>query len=279
MMVDFLKWVLGVITSTGFLAILAYLMRETLSKFFTKSVEHKFEKKLEVFKSGIRDSEKELEQIRTFIVSARRERDSILQAKRLEAAEVLMHLRQKLSQFTVMVEYLKMLKIDELIKSNNEPKVLEFLNTLTKPFNIDENLKVLGEIDRTLPRLYLSDKSLKVFDAYETIIIHAVSVMRLLSISLEPGKFFKTDSLSKVIIELAPQSKAGFEKFGEGHALYWATHFYNETLQELRNELFGTAKMNNDTESAETSALDVRRAQINLRQTLQAAGLSETLIN
>lgn len=279
MMVDFLKWVLGVITSTGFLAILAYLMRETLSKFFTKSVEHKFEKKLEVFKSGIRDSEKELEQIRTFIVSARRERDSILQAKRLEAAEVLMHLRQKLSQFTVMVEYLKMLKIDELIKSNNEPKVLEFLNTLTKPFNIDENLKVLGEIDRTLPRLYLSDKSLKVFDAYETIIIHSVSVMRLLSISLEPGKFFKTDSLSKVIIELAPQSKAGFEKFGEGHALYWATHFYNETLQELRNELFGTAKMNNDTESAETSALDVRRAQINLRQTLQAAGLSETLIN
>ncbi|QMV54208.1 hypothetical protein [Ewingella americana] len=278
-MTEFWKWLLGVITSTGFLAFVAYLMRETLSKFFTKSVDHKFEKKLEVFKSGIRDSEKELEQIRTFIVSARRERDSILQAKRLEAAEVLMHLRQKLSQFTAMVEYLKMLKIDELIKSINEPKVLDFLNTLTQPFNIDENLKVLGEIDRTLPRLYLSEKSLKVFDAYESIIIHSVSVMKLLSISLEPGKFLNTESLSKVIIELAPQSKAGFEKFGEGHALYWATHFYNETLQELRNELFGTAKMNNDTESAETSALDVRRAQIKLRQTLHDAGLSETLIN
>lgn len=278
-MTEFLKWVLGVVTSTGFLAFVAYLMRETLSKFFTKSVEHKFEKKLEIFKANIRDGEKELEQIRTFIVSSRRERDSILQSKRLEAAEVLMHLRQKLSQFTVMVEYLKLLKIDELIKSINEPKVIEFLNILIKPFNIDENLKILGGIDRTLPRLYLSDKSLKVFDAYESIIMHSVTVMKILSISLEPGKLLNTDSISKVIIELAPQSKAGFEQFGEGYALYWATHFYNETLQELRSELFGTAKMNNDTESAETSALDVRRAQINLRQSLQAAGLSETLLN
>jgi hypothetical protein len=232
-----------------------------------------------VFKSGIRDSEKELEQIRTFIVSARRERDSILQAKRLEAAEVLMHLRQKLSQFSMLVEYLKIIKIDEIIKSSSEQKILEFINTLIKPFNIDENLKVLGEIDRTLPRLYLSEKSLKVFDAYESIIMHSIWLMKILSMSLEPGRYLNTDSLSKVIIELVPPSKAGFEQFGDGYVFHWATHFYNETLQELRNELFGTAKMNNDTESAETSALDVRRAQIKLRQTLHDAGLSETLIN
>jgi hypothetical protein len=41
-MTEFWKWLLGVITSTGFLAFVAYLMRETLSKFFTKSVDHKF---------------------------------------------------------------------------------------------------------------------------------------------------------------------------------------------------------------------------------------------
>ncbi len=278
-MTEFSKWILGVITSTGTLAFVAYLMRDTLSKFFAKSVEHKFEKKLEVFKSGIRDSEKELEQIRTFIVSARRERDSILQSKRFEAAEVLMHLRQKLSQFSLLVEYLKMLKVEEMIKTSNEKKIIEFINTLIKPFNIDENLKVLGEIDKTLPRLYLSDKSIKTFEAYERIIMHSVAVMKLFSISLDTGTYFKTDTLSKVVIELAPQSKAGFEKFGDGHALYWATYFYNETLQELRNELFGTAKMNNDTDSAETSAVDVRRAQLSLRQSLHDAGLSETLIN
>lgn len=279
MMNEFWKWVIGVITSTGFLVSVAYLMRETLSKFLTKSVEHKFEKKLEVFKADIRDSEKELEQIRTFIVSARRERDSILQSKRFESAEALLHLRQKLSQFSMLVEYLKIIKIDEVIKSSNEQKVIEFINTLIKPFNIDENLKVLGEIDRTLPRLYLSERSIKVFDAYESIIMHSVSVMKILSISLEPGKYVKTDPLVKIIIELVPPSKAGFEQFGEGYVFQWATHFYNETLQELRNELFGTANINNDTDSAETSALDVRRAQINLRQSLQAAGLSETLLN
>ncbi|HBT0240407.1 TPA: hypothetical protein MA013_001233 [Klebsiella pneumoniae] len=57
------KWGLGVLTSAGLMGFIGFVMRDALGKFLTKSVEHKFEKKLETFKADIRGSEKELEQI------------------------------------------------------------------------------------------------------------------------------------------------------------------------------------------------------------------------
>lgn len=279
-MADVFKWVLGVTTSTGVLGLAAYLMRDALSKFFAKSIEHKLDRKLELFKAGIRDGEKELEQIRTFIVSARRDRDSTLQSKRFEAAEVVIKIRQQLAQFTIIVEYIKTLKIDKILQDGDDPKIIEFINVLIKPLNIDDNLKILGAIDRTLPRLYLSERSVKVFEMYENIVINAVVLIKLCSLPMKnKQKILKEDSLSKSIIELAPLSKPGFEEFGEGYAFHWATYFYNETLRELRNELFGTDNIANDTESAERVALDTRMAQINVRQSLHKTGLSESLLN
>ncbi|MEL6023959.1 hypothetical protein RQM20_006975 [Citrobacter freundii] len=113
---EILKWILSVATSTSVITLALYLMRGTLIRIFTKKVEHNFEKKLETFKADIRESEKELEQIRSFIVSARRDRDVALQAKRFEAAESMMRARKSLSEFSILVEYMKGLNIDEILK-------------------------------------------------------------------------------------------------------------------------------------------------------------------
>lgn len=128
------RWVISIITSAGALTLLAFLTRSTLTKFFTKSVEHHFEKKFEKFKAEIRDNEKELEQIRTFMSSARRERDSALQSKRFEAAESLLRSRQLIAEFSGLADYLKMLNIDEIIKRNPDPKIANFIKTLIDPF-------------------------------------------------------------------------------------------------------------------------------------------------
>lgn len=90
-------------------------MRDTLSKLLTKSVEHNFEKKLEKFKSDIRESERELEQMRNYLASTRSSRNSVLQAKKFEAAENLMRIRQFLGGFTIVAQYMQILKINELM--------------------------------------------------------------------------------------------------------------------------------------------------------------------
>ncbi|WP_222888299.1 hypothetical protein [Enterobacter sp. C2] len=278
---ELIKWLISALTSAVFLGAVAYFMRSILTKFIGKSVEHRFDKKIEKFKAEIRDSEKELEQIREFMGSTRRERDSTLQTKRFEAAETLMRSRQFLGQFSMLVEYLKLLNLEEITKNRNDPKITQFIKALTDPFGIDEKLKIYGTFDRTMTELYLNERVKKLFDTYQFIILNAVMIMKVLSmpgLQINPD-LFKKDSLKNMVIELTPLSKDGFEQFGDGYAYHWTNYFYDEILKELRNELLGISSMSNDTEAATKLALDSRTAKVKLQESLAANGLSDQLIN
>lgn len=80
------------------------------------------------------------------------------------------------------------------------------------------------------------------------------------------------------MIELVPGSKDGFDKFGEGFAYHWATYFHDQILVSLRHEISGVDDLAKAAKSAEGLALDSRRAQLNVRSTLEAKGLPEKLI-
>lgn len=80
------------------------------------------------------------------------------------------------------------------------------------------------------------------------------------------------------MIELVPGSKDGFDKFGESYAYHWSTYFHDQILKSLRREISGVDELAKATRSAENLALDSRRAQLNVRSTLEAAGLPEKLI-
>ncbi|EOV9690666.1 hypothetical protein ACN5PQ_002395 [Cronobacter turicensis] len=280
MLDELLKWILSVLTSAAVLTAIAYFMRSSLTKFIGKSIEHRFDKKLENFKAGIRENEKEIEQIRAFMSSTRRERDSTLQAKRFEAAETLMRSRQFLGQFAIYVEYLKIINIDEIFKKRSDPKVNAFVNGLISNIDIDEKTRIYGTFDRTMTELYLSERVKKVFNTYESIIFNAITIMKVLSIPAlkTPSDLFKKDVLKNMIIELAPTSKAGFEEFGDVYAYHWATYFYEEISKELRNELLGITSISKDTEAAAQLASDSRQALIKLQESLKNSGLSEDLI-
>jgi hypothetical protein len=278
-MPEFAEWLLGSLATSGVLAVAGYLFRETLAKFFSKAIEHSFEKRLEAFKGELRDNEKELEQIRSFLVSARRDHDTALQAKRLDAAEALLRARDHLGQLSMLVEYMKILNTEEILKDADDPKVAEFVDVLLKPFDIDEKFKQLGTLDKTLARLYLSEQSLKAFDAYQSIIMSAAMMLKLFSTPLKnKGNLIKSGSLSRTVIELVPGSKEGFDKFGEGFAYHWATYFHDQILMSLRHEISGTDDLAKAAKSAESLAVESRRAQLNVRSTLEEKGLPEKLI-
>ena len=278
-MLEFVEWLLGAVATTGVLAAAGYLFRDTLAKFFSKAIEHRFEKRLEAFKGELRDNEKELEQIRSFLVSARRDHDTALQAKRLDAAEALLRARDHLAQLSMLVEYMKILNTEEILKDAGDPKVAEFVDVLLKPFDIDEKFKQLGTLDKTLSRLYLSDRSLKAFEAYQRIIMSAAMMLKLFAVPLkDKGNLMKAGFLSKTVIELVPRSKEGFDKFGEGFAYHWATYFHDQILASLRHEISGVDDLAKAAKSAESLAVESRRAQLNVRSTLEEKGLPEKLI-
>ncbi|APH72885.1 hypothetical protein [Aquibium oceanicum] len=275
---ELLTWFFSVITSAGLVGIVTYLARETIARFFSKTVEHHFEKKLEEFKSEIRGKEQELEQIRSFLISSHKERDNALQSKRREAAETLLKIRRALSQFSLLVEYMRILNIENIIRSS-DPKIQALFEALTKPFDIESNLRKIGEIDDTNPRLYLSEKSLRAYDAYKTIIVQATMMMKLFSLPLtDKKKLVKDGHLRDMIVKLVPSSKEGFDNFGESFAYEWSQYFYDEILISLRHEISGVDDMSRDTDSAQRLALDSRRALINVQTSIRTAGLSDTLL-
>lgn len=276
---EIIKWILGVLTSTGIISFVLFLSRGTLISFLTKKIDHHFQRKLETFKSEIRGNEKELEQIRSFLVSVRKDRDQVLQAKRLEAAESMMHARNLLAEFSILVEYMKSLKTEELLKKGDDPKIIQFIELIIKPVNIDEKLSAYKSHDKTSFNLYISDDTLKLYEAYEVIMLHAATMMQLFSIPLRKKEtLISRGKMSKVVIDLVPSSKDGFERYGDEYALHWSNYFYSEILKALRKELHGADNMDRDTEYATRIALDTRNAQLTIRSTLDTVGLSDTLL-
>jgi hypothetical protein len=276
---EFLSWLLGVATTTGVLGAVGFFFRDTVAAYFSKSIEHRFEKRLEMFKGELRDNEKELEHIRSFLTSAQRDRDTAIQAKRLEAAETLMRARHCLSQLAMLVEYMKILNGEKILKEAENPKIIEFIEMIMAPLDVDGKLKAIQSFDKTGAKLYLSDRTLNVYAAYESIILQATAMMKLYSLPLrEKGDLIKAGNLGEKIIEIAPGAKEGFDRFGEAHAYYWAQHFHDEILRLLRHEVSGADDLSRNAKSAEQLALESRQAQINVRLTLLQTGLPETIL-
>lgn len=274
------EWVLATLGSAGVIAFGVYLFRETIAKVFSRIIEDRFEKRMEVFKAELRDKENELDRIMTYLTSARRERDSALQAKRREAAEVLLRCRQQLSQFSVLVEYMKTLNTEEMLKSDDSGKVAEFAEALLKPFKVDEKMQEFSKIDQTLPKLYLSEATMKRYEVYSDIIAGAIMMMKIFTLPIKNrAKILKEGNVGKKICELYPSVKDGFEKFGEQYSYYWAQFFHDDILRSLRHEISGIDDNYRDARSIEELALDSRGAQVKIRNSLQEVGLTDILID
>lgn len=276
---DFIDWLVSVFVSSGAIGIVLYIFRDAIGAFLTKTVEHRFERKLEVFRSEIREGEAELDQIRTYLTSAQRDREVSFQQKKLEAAEILLRARFVLSQMGMLVEFMKSFKEENVLKSD-DPKVAQAVQELIRPFEIDEKLKSYGMIDKTLPKLYLGQKSLDAFNMYEAIVMQAIMMMKIFSIELRDKQdLIKRGDLGKKVQELVPTSREGFEQFGDRYTYYWADYFHDEILKALRHEVSGLDEVERDTKSVERLAIDSRRAQMRARITIKQAGLSDQLIN
>lgn len=276
---DIFKWVLGVITSVGFLSGMGYLMRDTIGRYFSKAVEHKFDKKIEKFKADIRESEKELEQIRGYIYSARSGRDSIIQSKKFEAAENLIKIRQYLYGFNLVSRYLQMIKIEELYKKSDAANVKSFIHAIVSPLNLDGKLEEYNKFDKDTPKLYLSEKTIKTFEVFEGINMTGAVTLKMLEFSsVTKFNMVTAESLVKKIVELVPWSKELFEEHGENYVYYWNDYFYYELLKEIRNDLSGDGNMIKDTEQAVKLALDSRETQLMLQESLNKYGLPTDLV-
>lgn len=272
-------WIVSSLGTSALLGVVVYLFRETLAKFFTKSVEHQFDLKLEIIKDQLLAKSTELDHIMTFMSSQKRERDSVLQAKNLEAAEITLRACDALAPLKMAVEFVKTLNIEEIVKQKNNPDIAEFVGTLLASIKVDETLAEIKEIDMTIPRLYLNDRTLSFFNAHQSIIMHAILIMKLLSLGLDSEKLMKKKVLQKEIEGLIPISKESFAKYGESYAFLWVQFFSDEIKKALRVQVRGDEKDMEDSATITNLSIASQQAQHEVRQKIDSSGLPPELFN
>ncbi|EQB7865712.1 hypothetical protein ACYUAC_001245 [Citrobacter amalonaticus] len=276
---EFLNWLGGVAASIGVTGTIGYLCRGSLSRFMTKSVEHRFDKKLEKYKAEIKESEKEVEQMRNYLSSVRYGRDSLLQRKKIESAERLIKARRMLDEFNMVVIYMQMFKLEAFFENMNDPKIQNVIDVIIKPLDLKNKTEEYKKLDRDTPRLYLSDKTMKVFDAYSGIIMLGVSKLIMLETKDENASgFVSSDSTIKQIIELLPHTKESFDKYGDSFIFQLHDYFRRELLTEIKNELTGDNTMARDTELAADLAIGLRNAQVRVKETIEQLNIPDELI-
>lgn len=277
---EIINWLVDVAASISITALIGYICRNPISRFMTKAVEHRFDKKLEEYKSEIKENEKELEQMRDYLSSVRSGRDSLLQIKKFESAENLIKARRFLNEFSLAVAYMQMFNIEAFFENIDDRNIQDVIDVLIKPLKLDEKSEEYKKFDLDTPRLYLSDKTMKVFDAYSGIVMISVSTLKMLEMKdKDASKIVTCKNAIKNIIDLLPHTKEGFEEHGDSYTFQFHDYFRRELLTEIKNELTGDKTMARDTELAAELALGLRNAQVKVKETIAHYNIPDALIN
>jgi hypothetical protein len=272
---ELLQSVLG---SGVLLSLIGYLFREPISKYFTAKLEHKFNTELESLRAVIQAEETELSHIRVYLSSRKGEREAAFNVKLLEAVEVAYRNYGLISQFSFCVEILKSLDFEKIDARADEIDVQKFFKILVETMKVDEKLAELAKMDRSLPEIYLDDRTLLFFNAYKAVVVHAVTILKLYSVSIPKRGALMTDYVRKQVEAAVPSSKEGFEKYGLTHSYYWIGFLGEQFLQSLRRVASGQDRDATDAIVARNIAVVSEKMQGEARKMLQGAGIPPEFI-
>lgn len=228
------RFVNEVLPSVGVVGVVLYFLLQ-------KTIENKFNKSLEEFKSQIRLDEDDLRQARDFMSSSRKERSDYIFVKKTEAAEILMKSIDKILGMSAIVYFVREVDLDESVKEGRELQVKDAAKELMDALMIDDLNKQEQSIDKTIPYLYLDDKTLDLYSAYSDVVYEAWFQARLIQadISWAINYIKKPSKLVDLIVKIYPDSEDDFVKYGSKHVFSYMEDLYKDLKNCIRKELFG----------------------------------------
>lgn len=280
-------------TTSIIIGFVGYVFRTTILKYITSGIEGKFNKDLEKVKSELRvnetvlekqlasqlaSKERELDRISSFLIEARKFRDNALLDKRIEAAELTVKACKVWSKLTMAVEVMKIIRFEEVRKDLADPRLQKTFKVMAESLKVDDVAAEAAAIDRSTAQLYLSDQAEALYNAYSVMAMLSAQAITMLSTGHDPERYFKYDGLRKLVEDLAPGSRSGFEEFGRDYAYHWFDWLHEQTIKTLRSNLTGSEQDANDATAAAALTISSQQAQEEARKQLLAAGLPAHLV-
>lgn len=242
-----IDWILSTLSTTGLLAILAWLSRNLILTRLKASVQHEFDEKLETlrtdlrkseesFKADLRAKETQIEVLRSGALSGLVSRQVALDKRRLEAIDKLWAGIDALGPLKWAASMMATFKFDKSVKlASQDQKVRDFFATVGA--SVDP--KQMQEVDVHESRPFVSELAWALFSAYQAIVGYAVAQLQLLKMGLDAPDILNPEHVSKLIKAALPYYADYIDTHGATEYFYMLEPLEAELLKELQRMMRG----------------------------------------
>jgi hypothetical protein len=263
------------LTTTGLLSLALWLSRALITARLTRSVQHEFDKKLELVKAEFRAAERaleaslaqrsaELESLRAGALSGSTQRRALLDKRRLEAIDELwgtLIRNQSARSLAMTMSVMKLEYIAEQV--GKDDRVRNFIKISGGGFDPSK----LDYVTANLARPYVSDMAWALFSAVQAITGYYVAHWVALSNGIDSRTMVANEAVHKLILAVAPEYKEYLETNGLSASYNLLERLDTLLLAELMRM---ATNYQQDKESVEQAAEILEHAR-NLNQKINAA--------
>jgi hypothetical protein len=219
----------------GAFLVLYFVGRKWIEVNVTKSVEYKFDTKLEATKSDLRAKETEISALRDMVLSGRTQRQALLDKRRIEAVEAIWVVVGKLAPFVFASATMARIDFAKAAKrAHDEPNLRQFFNMVANRSHLDNfDTEKVGMREQP----FLSPLAWAYYSAYQSIVMGAFLQARMLAEGVENAEKLFTRDHAKDLLKAALPHQSDFIEKNDPAAYYFL-------LDELRECLLGEIKKN-----------------------------------
>ncbi|OBX36753.1 hypothetical protein A8U91_01100 [Halomonas elongata] len=200
------------LTTTSLFGGTLWLARSLIMTRLKNSVKNEFDSKLEVLRSELKSKEAQIESLRSGAMSGLLTRQGALYERKLQAIDQIWNSVKELEKAKYISSILGMLKFEECAEeSARSPKFREFIQTIGGDFDL-ASLDMSGS---KLARPFLTPLAWAYYSAYQSVIMQAVAVMKVLKIGVDDAaKFLNFESTNNLLKTVLPASAEYIDKYG-----------------------------------------------------------------
>jgi hypothetical protein len=239
-----MDWIPAV-TTTTLLAAALWLARKLIITRLSRSVQHEFDKKLELvradlraseekLKSVLREKEAEISALRSGALSAIAGRQAAIEKRRLEAIDQIWAAFNSLAHARGLAAQMAIIKFEEAAKESvRNPKARQLFEIMGSGFDL---LKIDGaSADKARP--FISPMAWAIFAAYRAIVMHGVVKWQILKSGIGEANLIDSDAVKKLVLAALPHYKDYLEKHGTDTLYYSLEGLESQLLSELKTLL------------------------------------------
>lgn len=265
---------------TAVLACALYLGRNWIKAGIEKSVQYRFDAKIETLRTQLRHNEEnfiselrmkeaEISALRDGVLSGRANRQALLDKRRIEAVERVWKAVIEFAPYKVLSAQMAMIKFDAAAE-----------DTPQNP-NLRKFFEIIGNVipDRKPPdnpakneQPFVSPIAWALFSAYQAVLVHAYLMVKVLELGIkDAGKLIKTESVGNLLKTALPYMTKYIDEHGSARYHYFLDELEAKLLAELRSMLEGedidkasveqSAKIMKAVDQVSTDNAEIAKAQ------------------